>query len=35
MKDRNISEGKIIIGIDYKRAYRKIVNDIRKSNEYA
>ena len=34
-KGRNIREGKIVIGIDYKRAYRKIEKDIRKSNEYA
>ena len=34
-KGRNIREEKIVIGIDYKRAYRKIEKDIRKSNEYA
>ena len=34
-KGRNIQEGKVVIGIDYKWAYKKIVREIRKSNEYA
>jgi len=34
-KGRNISGGKIIIGVDYKRAYKKIIDEIRKPNEYA
>ena len=33
-KGRNISQGKVRIGMDYKRVYRKILNDIKKSNEY-
>ena len=34
-KGRNISGGKIIIGVDYKRAYKKIIDEIRKPNKYA
>ena len=34
-KGRNISLGKIRIDVDYKRVYRKILNNINKSNEYA
>ena len=34
-KGRNINHGKITIGIDYKRVYRKIVTKIKKSSEYA
>ena len=33
-KGRGIEEGKIVIGIDNKKAYRKIVNEIKKSNKY-
>ena len=34
-KGRHISQEKIRIGMDYKRVYKKIINDINKSNEYA
>ena len=33
-KGKGISRGKIVIGVDYKRAHRKIMKDIKKSNEY-
>ena len=34
-KGRNVNSGKIVIGVDYKRAHKKILSDIRKSNEHA
>jgi len=34
-KGREIEHGKIEIGIDYRRAHRKIISAIKKSNEYA
>ena len=34
-KGRNINSGKITIGVDYKRAYKKIIEEIMKPNEYA
>ena len=34
-RGRNINNGRIVIGIDYRRAHRKIIESIKKSNEYA
>ena len=33
-KGRNINSRKIIIGVDYKRAYKKIIEEIMKPNKY-
>jgi len=34
-KGRNIEFGEISIGFDYRKGYKKIVNQIKKSNVYA
>ena len=34
-RGRNMNDSKIVIGIDYRRAHRKTLESIRKSNEYA